>query len=80
MSRGTDLSSRDASGGICPRYEFIVIPCNGWGCESLFVFDVLYIDILLIVSHDGKLGATDFSNKRVNFLIDSSNPLICCFI
>jgi hypothetical protein len=38
------------------------------------------IDILLLVSYDVKLGATDFSNKRINFLIDSSNPPICCFI
>jgi hypothetical protein len=61
-------------------YEFIDIPYNGWGCKSPFVVDVLDIDILLLVSYDGKLGATDFSNVRVNFLIDSSNPTICCFI
>jgi hypothetical protein len=64
----------------CSGYEFIGIPYNGWGCESPFVADVLDIDILLLVSYDGKLGGTNFSNKRVNFLIDSSNPLICCFI
>jgi hypothetical protein len=49
-------------------------------CESPFVADVLDIDILLLVSYDGKLGATDFSNTRVNFLIDSSNPPIYCLI
>jgi hypothetical protein len=80
VSRGADLSSRDDGGGICPRYEFIGIPYNGWGCESLFVVDVLDIDILLLVSYDGKLGATNFSNERVNFLIDSSNPPIYRFI
>jgi hypothetical protein len=53
---------------------------NGWGCESPFVVDVLDIDILLLVSYDGKVGATDFSNVHVYFLIDSYNPLICCFI
>jgi hypothetical protein len=77
--RGTDLPSRVGDGGTCPRYEFIGIPYNGWGCESPFVTDVLDIDIMLLVSYDGKLAATDFSNVRVNFLIDSSNPPICCF-
>jgi hypothetical protein len=62
MSRGADSPSRDDDGGICPRYEFIGIPYNGWGCESPFVADVLDIDILLLVSYDGKLGAIDFSN------------------
>jgi hypothetical protein len=52
------------------------IPYNVWVCESSFVADVLDIDILLLVSYDGKLGATDFSNERVNFRIDSSNLLI----
>jgi hypothetical protein len=80
VSRGTDLPSRDDDGGICPGYEFIGIPYNGWGCESPFVADVLDIFILLLVSYDGKLGAIDFSNERFNFLIDSSNPPICCFI
>jgi hypothetical protein len=80
MSRGIDMSSRDDGGGICPGYEFIGIPYNGWGCESPFVADVLDIDILLLVSNDGELGATDFSNERVNFLIDFSNPSIYCFI
>jgi hypothetical protein len=80
VPRGADLTSRDGGGGICPGYEFIDIPYNDWGCESLFVADVLDIDILLLVSYDGKLGATNFSNERVNFLIDSSNPPICCFI
>jgi hypothetical protein len=80
VSRGADLSSRDGGGGIFPGYEFIGIPYNGWGCESPFVTDVLDIDILLLVSYDGKLGATDFSNERVNVLIDSSNLPICCFI
>jgi hypothetical protein len=56
------------------------LPYNGWGCESPFVADVLDIDILLLVSYDGKFGAIDFSNERVNFLIDSSNLPICCFI
>jgi hypothetical protein len=79
-SRGTDLPNRDGEGGIWPGYEFIGVPYNGWGCESSFVADVLDIDILLVVSYVGKLGATDFSNVRVNFLIDFSNPLICCFI
>jgi hypothetical protein len=41
VSRGVDLLSRDDSGGICPGYEFIGIPYNGWGCESPFVADVL---------------------------------------
>jgi hypothetical protein len=35
------------------------------GCEFPFVADVLDIDILLLVSNDGKLGATYFSNERV---------------
>jgi hypothetical protein len=80
MSRDVDLSSRDDSGDICPGYEFIGISYNGWGCESTFVADALDVDILLLVSYDGKLGATDLSNARVNFLIDYSNPLIYCFI
>jgi hypothetical protein len=69
VSRGADLPSRDGGGGICPGYEFIGIPYNGWGCEFPFVADILYIDILLLVSYNGKLGATDFSTIRVNFLI-----------
>jgi hypothetical protein len=80
VSRAADLPNRDDDSGICPRYEFIGIPYNGWGCESPFVTDVLDIDILLVVLYDGKLGATDFFNERVNFLINSSNPPICCFI
>jgi hypothetical protein len=80
VSRDADIPSRDDCGGICPGYEFIGIPYNGWGCESPFVADVLDIDILLLVLYDMKLGATDLSNARVNFLIDSSNPPICCFI
>jgi hypothetical protein len=80
VSRGVDLPSRDGGGGICPRYEFIGIPYNGWGYESPFVADVLDIDILLLVSNEGKLGATYFSNERVSFLIDSSYPPIYCFI
>ena len=80
MSRGADLPSRDDSGGICREYEFISISYNGWGCQSPFVADVLDINIMLLVSYDGKLGATDFFKEHVNFLIDSSNPLICCFI
>ena len=80
MSRGADLPSRDGGGGICPIYKFVGIPYNGWGCESPFVADVLDKDILLLVSYDEKLGAIDFSNVRVNYLIDSSNPPICCFI
>jgi hypothetical protein len=80
VSRGADLPSRDGGGGICPGYEFIGIPYNGWGCESPFVTDVLDIDIMLLVSYDGKLGATDFSNIRVNFLIYSSIPPIYYFI
>jgi hypothetical protein len=80
VSRGTDLLSRNGGGGIYLRYEFIDIPYNGWGCESPFVVDVLGIDILLLVSYDRKLGTIDFSNIHVNFLIDSSNPTICCFI
>jgi hypothetical protein len=74
ISKVVDLLSRDDSGGICPRYEFIGIPYNGWGCESRFVANVLDIDILLLVSYDGKLGAKDFLNMCVNFLIVSSNP------
>jgi hypothetical protein len=80
VSRGIDLPSRGDGGGICPGYEFIAIPYNGWGCESPFVVDVLDIDILLLVSYDGKQGATYFSKAQVNFLMDFSNPLICCFI
>jgi hypothetical protein len=80
ISRGADLPSRDDSGGICPGYEFIDIPYNSWDYESPFVAEVLDIDILLLVSYDGKLGATDFSKERVNFLINSSIPPICCFI
>jgi hypothetical protein len=57
-----DLSSRDNSDGICPGYEFIGIPCSGWGYESPFVVDELGTDILLLVLWDGKLRATDFSN------------------
>jgi hypothetical protein len=49
VSRGIDLPSRGDGGGICPGYEFIAIPYNGWGCESPFVVDVLDIDILLLV-------------------------------
>jgi hypothetical protein len=75
-----NLSSRDDGGGICPGYEFIVIPYNDWGYESPFIVDVLDIDILLLVSYDGKLGATNFSNTRVNFLIVSFNPPIYYFI
>jgi hypothetical protein len=67
VSRGADLPSKNNGGGIFPRYEFINIPYNGWGCESPFVADVLDIDILLLVSYDGKLGTTDFSNRRVIF-------------
>jgi hypothetical protein len=78
--RGADLPSRDDDGGICVGYEFIDIPYNGWGYESPFVADVLDIEILLLVSNDGKLRAIDFSNERFNFLIDFSNPPICCFI
>jgi hypothetical protein len=44
-----DLSSMDDGGGICPRYEFIGIPYNGWGCESPFVVDVLGTDIMLLL-------------------------------
>jgi hypothetical protein len=80
VPRGADLPSRGDGGGICPRYEFISIPYNGCGRGSLFVADVLGIDIMLLVLNDRKLGAIDFSNKRVNFLIDSSNPTIYCFI
>jgi hypothetical protein len=80
VSRGVDLPSKDDGGGICPRYEFIGIPYNGWGYEYLIFTDVLDIDIMLLVSYHGKLGATDFSNACVNFLIDSSNPPICCLI
>jgi hypothetical protein len=77
VSRGTDLPRRDGVGDIYPGYG---IPYNGWGCGSTFIADVLDIDILLLVSYDEKLGATDFSNERVNFLIDSSNTPIYCFI
>jgi hypothetical protein len=75
-----NLSSRDGGGGICSGYEFIGIPYNDRGYESPFIVDVLDIDILLLVSYDGKLGATNFSNTLVNFLIVSSNPPIYCFI
>jgi hypothetical protein len=74
MFRGTDLPSRDGGGCICPEYEFIGIPYKGWGCESPFVADASDINTLLLVSYDGKVEATNFSNVRVNFLIDSSNP------
>jgi hypothetical protein len=80
ISRVVDLSSNDGSGGICHGYEFIGIPYNDCGYESPFVVDVLDIDILLLVWYNGKLGATDFTNVHVNFLIVSSNPPICCFI
>jgi hypothetical protein len=80
IARFADLSTKDGNGGICPRYEFIGIPYNGWGCESPFVTDVLDTDILLLVLYDGKLGATYFSNVRVDFLIVSSNPPIYYFI
>jgi hypothetical protein len=30
VSRGVDLPSRDDDDGICPGYEFIGIPYNGW--------------------------------------------------
>jgi hypothetical protein len=76
VSMGTDLSSRNAGGDIYSRYEFISIPYYGWGCKSPFIADVLDIYIVLLLSNDGKLGATDFSNERVNFQIDSSNPPI----
>jgi hypothetical protein len=72
--RGTDLPSRDGGGCILPEYEFIDIPYKGWGYKSPFVADASDINTLLLVSYDGKLEATDFSNVRVNFLIDSSNP------
>jgi hypothetical protein len=78
--RSADLPSRDDDDCICPEYEFIDIPYKGWGCESPFVADASDINTLLLVSYDGKLGATDFSNVCVNFLIESSNPPICCFI
>ena len=67
VSRGADLPSRDDGGGIYPRYEFIGIPYNDWGCESPLVVNVLDIDFLLLVSNDGKLGATYFSNEHVTF-------------
>jgi hypothetical protein len=63
--RGVDLPISDGGGGTCPGYEFIGIPYNGWGYKSPFVADVLDIDILLLVSYDIKLRATDFSNIRV---------------
>jgi hypothetical protein len=74
------LSSRDVGGGIFPRYEFISISYNGWVCESPFVAYVFGIYILLLVSYDRKLGATNFSNVNANFLIVSSNPPIYYFI
>jgi hypothetical protein len=67
MPMGADVPSSDGDGGIFTRYELIDIPYNGWGCESLFVADLLDIDILLLVSNDGKIGATYFSNEHVNF-------------
>jgi hypothetical protein len=67
VSRGVDLPSRDDDGGTCPGYEFIGIPYNCWFCESPCVADVLDIDILLLVSYDGKLGATDFSKYALIF-------------
>jgi hypothetical protein len=80
ISSVDDMSSRDDRGGIFPGYEFIGIPYNDWGYESPFIAIVLDIDILLLVSYDRKLGATNFFNVCVNFLIVSSNPQICCFI
>jgi hypothetical protein len=68
----TDLLSRDIDCGICPGYEFIGIPYSGWGWKSPFAVDVFGIHMLLLVSYDGKLGATYFSNVCVNFLIVSS--------
>jgi hypothetical protein len=67
VPRDADLPSRGGCGGICPGYEFISIPYNDCGCGSLFVADVLDIDIMLLVSNDRKLGAIYFSNKHVNF-------------
>jgi hypothetical protein len=75
----TDLLSRDIDCGICPGYEFIGIPYSGWGWKSPFVVDVFGTHMLLLVSYDGKLGATYFSNVCVNFLIVSSNPPIYYF-
>jgi hypothetical protein len=80
MFRGADLPSRGDSGCIFPEYEVIGIPYKGWGCESPFVADASDINTPLLVSYDGKLGATNFPNVHVNFLIDSSNPPIYCFI
>jgi hypothetical protein len=76
ISRVVNLSSRHDGGGICLGFEFIGIPYNGWGCESPCVVDVLDTNIVLLVSYDRKLGASNFSNVcvRVNFLIVSSNP------
>jgi hypothetical protein len=65
MSRAADFSNTDDDNGVFPRYEFIGIPYNGWGCESPFVTDVLDIDILLVVSYDEKLGVTDFFSMNV---------------
>jgi hypothetical protein len=67
VSTGANLLSKDDGGSICPGYELIGIPYNGGGYKSPFVADVLDRDILLLVSNDGKLGATYFSNKRVKF-------------
>jgi hypothetical protein len=80
ISSVVDLSIREDDGGICHGYECISIPYNGWGCEFLFVADVLDTHILILVSCDRKLGATYFSNARVNSLSDFSNPPICYFI
>jgi hypothetical protein len=43
------------------------IPYNRWGYKSSFIADVLDTDIMLLVSNDGKLGATDFSNEVLIF-------------
>jgi hypothetical protein len=75
-----DLSSKNCGGGIFLGYEFIGISYNGRGYESPFDANVLGTDILSLVSYARKLGAPDFSNVCVIFLIVSSNPPICCFI
>jgi hypothetical protein len=66
ISSVADLSIREDSCGTCHGYECISIPYSGWGYKLLFVANVLGTDILILVSCDGKLGATDFSNARVN--------------
>lgn len=60
-----------------PRYEFSVIPYNGWDCIGPFVADVSS-EVSTMISWDGKLGIVDFSNVCASFLSVSSIPSRRC--